>query len=286
MEEKERASNPSNITVSAIAGGTAGILELCIMYPIDTVKTRMQSLDTKSGSIFSVLKEMIKTEGAFRPMRGVGVIAATAGPAHGLYFASYEFVKHQMLNSSPESLAFSASVAGTVATILHDLLVNPAEVIKQRLQIENSPYKSIYECAVKTYRDEGLFAFYKSFGAQLLMNIPFQIIHFVTYEMCQKITNPKKEQNIIVHFINGGIAGSAAAAATTPLDVCKTLLNTQEHKTTGIVQAVKTIYKISGPVGFFKGTSARIVYQAPSIALCWSIFESTKYLLGSSQKSK
>lgn len=268
-----------NVLVNAIAGGVAGIVELGLMYPIDTVKTRMQSLGGQKRGIFAVLREMIKTEGAFRPMRGVGIIAATAGPAHGVYFASYEFVKYRILNYSEGSLTSAASAAGTVATVLHDLIVNPAEVIKQRLQVEGSPYKTIRECAVKVYQNEGFYAFYKSFGAQLIMNVPFQVVQFVTYEFCRKLSITENRQNVLIHFANGAVAGGVAAATTTPLDVCKTLLNTQEHQVSGLLGAIKTIYKVAGPLGFFKGTTARIFHQAPSIAICWAIFECAKYLM-------
>ncbi|KAK6621969.1 hypothetical protein RUM44_001776 [Polyplax serrata] len=268
----------AGVAVNAIAGGTAGIIELCVMYPIDTVKTRMQTLEGRKQGVLTTLKDMIKEEGILRPMRGVGVIAATAGPAHGIYFASYEFVKGQMSKKSSDYLAVAAGTAAVAATIAHDGFVNPAEVIKQRLQMENSPYRNIRECAIGVYKSEGLSAFYKSFGAQLAMNIPFQVIQFVTYEFCRRWSNP--EGNIFIHFFNGGVAGSVAAVATTPLDVCKTLLNTQELKVSGMREAMSTVYKISGPAGFFKGTTARILYQAPSVALCWAIFETIGLMRG------
>lgn len=48
------------------------------------------------------------------------------------------------------------------------------------------------------------------------------------YELCQNMWNPDRGYNPAVHMASGAIAGGVAAAITTPLDVCKTLLNTQE----------------------------------------------------------
>lgn len=83
------------------------------------------------------------------------------------------------------------------------------------------------ECAIKVYRAEGFSAFYRSYGTQLAMNVPFQCVHFIVYEAMQNATNPDRAYNPLGHVISGGVSGALAAAFTTPLDVCKTLLNTQ-----------------------------------------------------------
>lgn len=39
------------------------------------------------------LRRIVATEGVWRPMRGLNATAVGAGPAHALYFASYEKLK-------------------------------------------------------------------------------------------------------------------------------------------------------------------------------------------------
>lgn len=92
----------------------------------------------------------------------------------------------------------------------------------------NSPYKRILECVANIYRQEGFRAFYLSYTTQLVMNLPFQCLHFMTYDFCQSITNSERRYNPTAHVISGAFAGGIAAALTTPFDVCKTLLNTQQ----------------------------------------------------------
>lgn len=147
----------------------------------------------------------------------------------------------------------------------------------------NSPYKSVLDCMVKTYGQEGFRAFYRSYITQLTMNIPFQSIHFAVYEFCQKLTNKEGTYNPPAHMFSGAAAGATAAALTTPLDVCKTLLNTQEGtKTSGLLQAINIVYRLGGVGGFFRGVQARIMYTMPSTAICWSTYEFFKYILGAS----
>lgn len=76
-------------------------------------------------------------------------------------------------------------VSGVTATLIHDAISIPTEVIKQRLQVFNSPYRTVLQCAVGVYRSEGLKAFYRSYYTQIWMNIPYQTIHFCTYEFFQ-----------------------------------------------------------------------------------------------------
>ncbi|CAG2056098.1 unnamed protein product [Timema podura] len=154
-------------------------------------------------------------------------------------------------------------------------------VVKQRMQMYNSPYKAVLECMVKIYRTEGVRAFYRSYTTQLTMNVPFQSIHFMMYESMQNLTNPDNQYNPAAHMVSGACAGAVAAAVTTPLDVCKTFLNTQPLLVgqTGLVHAVRTVYKLGGARGYFRGVQARVLFQMPATAICWSVYELFKYLL-------
>lgn len=161
-------------------------------------------------------------------------------------------------------------------------------VIKQRLQMYKSPYTGAFECARKVFATEGISAFYRSYTTQLTMNIPFQVLHFVSYEFLQELLNPTHQYDPKSHVISGALAGAVAASATTPFDVAKTLLNTMEQeksisrdkKVHGITKSLRIIFENGGMHGYFRGVSARVIYQMPSTAICWSVYEFFKYVLG------
>ncbi|XP_053072392.1 mitoferrin-1 isoform X3 [Acinonyx jubatus] len=191
--------------------------------------------------------------------------------------------------STESAPSANPGIAGSMATLLHDAVMNPAEVVKQRMQMYNSPHRSALSCVWTVWRTEGLGAFYRSYTTQLTMNIPFQSIHFITYEFLQEQVNPHRGYNPQSHIISGGLAGALAAAATTPLDVCKTLLNTQENmalnlanisgRLSGMANAFRMVYQLNGLPGYFKGMQARVIYQMPSTAISWSVYEFFKYFL-------
>lgn len=160
----------------------------------------------------------------------------------------------------------------------------------------DSPYKNCLDCIRTIRRTEGVRAFYRSYTTQLTMNVPFVSLHFIIYEGTQDLLNPDRVYNPRSHVLSGAAAGAIAAAATTPLDVCKTLLNTQSvgsrsagegaiQVISGLPQAFATIYNYRGLRGFFSGASARMLAQSPATAISWSVYEFFKFVISTRHQS-
>lgn len=161
------------------------------------------------------------------------------------------------------------------------------------MQRYNSPSHRVTDCVRALGLNEGAGAFYPSYTTQLTMNVPFQAIHFMTYEFLQEHFNPQRRYNPSSHVLSGACARAVAAAATTPLDFCKTLLNTQESLAlnsnitghiTGMARAFRTVYQSGGVTAYFRGVQARVIYQIPSTAIAWSVYEFFKYLITKRQE--
>uniref|UniRef100_A0A2L2Y1N5 Mitoferrin-2 n=2 Tax=Parasteatoda tepidariorum TaxID=114398 RepID=A0A2L2Y1N5_PARTP len=295
FDDYETLPSSSSTVTHMVAGSFAGIMEHCLMYPFDSVKTRMQSLKphprAKYRSIVDAFSKMVRHEGVLRPVRGMPAVVFAAGPAHALHFACYEKAKRVI--SGTETGAgrpLAQGLAGALSTLLHDLIMNPAEVVKQRMQMYGSTYRSCTDCFFKVIHSEGIRALYRSYTTQLTMNIPFQSIHFMAYEFCQDLTNHQRTYNPSAHMLSGAISGAVAAAITNPLDVCKTLLNTQEQQVVnsmksnqlqinGLFSAATTVYRFGGLKGYFRGLKARVIFQVPATAISWSVYEFFKYTL-------
>lgn len=295
MEETEYESLPGYASphIHMLAGAGAGIMEHCAMYPLDVVKTRMQSLAPNRRAAYrsvpQALFKMIKYEGLTQPFRGMSIMVLGAGPAHAMYFACYEKMKRTFSGTKHGSGApLAQGAAGCLATLLHDAVMNPADVVKQRFQVYNSPYHSVFSAIKSIYKTEGMKAFYRSYTTQLTMNIPYQSFHFMIYEAMTEVTNPSRSYSPAAHMVSGAIAGGVASALTNPLDVCKTLINTQEASAlnytqrsavTGLFDAAAMIYSCCGFRGFMQGVQARVMYSMPSTAIAWSVYEFFKYVM-------
>ncbi|KAJ3005926.1 Fe(2+) transporter [Thoreauomyces humboldtii] len=290
-EEVDYESLPTtSVATNMLAGALAGITEHTVMYPLDSVKTRMQVLSPNPQAIYSgvvnALSRISTAEGSRALWRGVSSVIVGAGPAHALYFATYEKCKIMFSKAGTQQNHLAHAGAGACATIVSDGLMNPFDVIKQRMQVHGSIYRNVVACAVGTFRKEGISAFYISYPTTLMMTVPFQSIHFATYEHVRHLMNPKGAYDPKTHIVAGALAGAAAAAVTNPLDVAKTLLQTRGaaldkgvREASGLVQAFKLIYAKHGLRGFALGAQARVLSHMPATAICWTTYEFLKMVL-------
>ncbi|KAH0845816.1 hypothetical protein AYO21_09666 [Fonsecaea monophora] len=290
-EEYEYEALPPNYGLghNMLAGAFAGIAEHTVMYPVDLMKTRMQIINPAAGGLYTGLSHAVSTiyriEGLRTLWRGVTSVIVGAGPAHAVYFGTYEVVKEFAGGNKADGKhhPLAAAASGACATIASDALMNPFDVIKQRMQVHGSTYRSISQCARSVWRAEGLSAFYVSYPTTLCMTVPFTATQFMAYESLSKVMNPRKEYDPITHCVAGGLAGAFAAGITTPLDVIKTLLQTRGlsqqaeiRNVRGLVHAASIIKKEFGWRGFMRGWRPRIITTMPSTAICWSSYEMAK----------
>lgn len=282
---------PESATLGAqlLAGAFAGIMEHSVMFPIDAIKTRMQSLNNKNvySGIYNAITRISSTEGSMALFKGLNSMVLGAGPAHAVYFATYEFVKRHIIDES-ESDQFhtmKTAIAGSSATIAADALMNPFDTLKQRMQL-GSNNLSMSQLAKHMYKTEGFRSFYYSYPTTLSMNVPFAALNFVIYETSTKILNPTNAYDPIIHCLCGGVSGATCAAITTPLDCIKTLLQIRGESKDPLVKnsnslfkAAKTIYQLHGWKGFWRGVKPRVVANVPATAISWTSYEMAKHFL-------
>ncbi|XP_062095014.1 uncharacterized protein LOC133800919 [Humulus lupulus] len=273
-----------------VAGSIAGSVEHTAMFPVDTLKTRMQAL---SGSVSvrpigvrQALGSILKLEGPSVLYRGIGAMGLGAGPAHAVYFSVYEHFKELFSREKPNNPVAHAA-AGVFATVASDAVITPMDVVKQRLQLKSSPYKGLGDCVRRVLMEEGFGAFYASYRTTVVMNAPFTAVHFATYEAAKRgLTEVSPEsasdERLVVHATAGAVAGALAAAVTTPLDVVKTQLQCQgvcgcdRYSSSSIGEVIKSIVVKEGKQGLMRGWIPRMLFHAPAAAICWSTYEASK----------
>lgn len=253
-----------------IAGGTAGVVVETALYPIDTIKTRLQAV--RGGG-------KINFKGLYSGLAGnlAGVL-----PASALFVGVYEPTKQKLLQIFPENLSAAAHLtAGAIGGFAASLVRVPTEVVKQRLQ--TGQYASAPDAVRLIASKEGFKGLYAGYGSFLLRDLPFDAIQFCIYEQLRigyKAT-ARRDLNDPENAIIGAFAGAITGAITTPLDVIKTRLMVQgsANQYKGIFDCVQTIVREEGPPALLKGIGPRVMWIGIGGSIFFGVLESTKRML-------
>ncbi|XP_021758953.1 S-adenosylmethionine carrier 1, chloroplastic/mitochondrial-like isoform X2 [Chenopodium quinoa] len=260
-----------------IAGGTAGVVVETALYPIDTIKTRLQ-VARGGGQI--VLK------GLYSGLAGnlAGVL-----PASAAFLGVYEPTKQKLLRLLPENLSAVAHLtAGAVGGVAASLIRVPTEVVKQRMQ--TGQFASAPDAVRLIVAKEGFKGLYAGYRSFLLRDLPFDALQFCLYEQLRigyKLA-AKRELNDPENAVIGAFAGALTGAITTPLDVIKTRLMTQgsANQYNGIVDCVKTIVREEGAPALLKGVGPRVLWIGIGGSIFFGVLESTKRFLAESRTKR
>jgi len=260
------------IPVSLLAGGLAGTTVDLALYPIDTVKTRLQS----SKGFFQ--------SGGFNGIyNGVGAAALGSAPGAALFFGVYERLKIVLSNSEwgrqgqddgrggGDRRVMGHMVAASVGEAAACLVRVPTEVIKQNMQTTQLSFTStcrtiLGQKSANTIVPSVFGGLYRGYAVTLMREVPFALIQFPLYERIKAEWSFR--QNVEVSPVQaaacGSFSGGIAGALTTPLDVIKTRLMIGKDKN-GIVyrnalDVAMRIMREEGPRKFLSGIEPRVVW--------------------------
>ncbi|KAF8157894.1 mitochondrial carrier domain-containing protein [Crassisporium funariophilum] len=256
---------------SLLAGGVAGTSVDLLFFPIDTIKTRLQSSQgfRRAGGFSGVYK-------------GVGSVVVGSAPGAAAFFSTYETMKKTLPFAetlAPVNHMLSASVAEVAACLIRV----PTEVIKTRMQ--TSTYGAVgsssFSAARLVLANNGLKGFYRGFGITVMREIPFTSIQFPLYELFKlKLSRKVNRKPLYAHeaAICGSIAGGFAAALTTPLDVLKTRVmldvrDSSKEKLPSLLTRFKTIYVTEGSKALFAGVIPRTLWISAGGAVFLGVYE-------------
>lgn len=295
----EESENVPSIWACALAGGFGGLIGDTSMHSLDTVKTRQQGAShiAKYNTTLMAYRNIFREEGFRRGLYG-GYSAAMLGslPSSAVFFLTYETVKRYAINDLgiPETPAFLA--AGFLGDLFSSVFYVPSEVLKTRLQLQgryNNPhfssgynYNGLIDAARTIVKTEGPGTLFYGYKATLTRDLPFSALQFTFYEKFRQLAfeltgentgkdvkqsatdNEGKTLPLYAELLTGAAAGGLAGTITTPLDVVKTRMQTQNGTSAlvldsnSITSSLKTIYTKEGLKGLFSGVAPRFVWTS------------------------
>ncbi|XP_027578757.1 S-adenosylmethionine mitochondrial carrier protein isoform X1 [Pipra filicauda] len=264
---------PRESWAALAAGGVAGVCVDLILFPLDTVKTRLQS------------PQGFRKAGGFRGIyAGVPSTAIGSFPNAAAFFITYENVKSVLPHGSSSYLSPATHmVAASLGEVVACLIRVPSEVVKQRAQV--SPSSSTLRILSQTLYHEGVQGLYRGYKSTVLREIPFSLVQFPLWESLKDLWS-WKQGHVVDSWqsaVCGAFAGGFAAVVTTPLDVAKTrimLAKAGSRNATGnVLTALGGIWRTQGLSGLFAGVVPRMAAISLGGFIFLGTYEKTRQLL-------
>jgi solute carrier family 25 S-adenosylmethionine transporter 26 len=240
------------------AGAVAGTTVDTSLYPLDTLKTRLQS---SSGFLAA---------GGFRGVyAGVGSAIVGSAPGAALFFVTYDGIKRNFssANHTPTQSAGVHMAAASLGEVAACAVRVPTEVVKQRAQAKQFPSSLAAFTSILDLRKSSGFGvmareLYRGWGITVMREVPFTVIQFPMWEGMKRWAAKRDGRETatgVQSAVFGSISGAIAAALTTPLDVLKTRMMLAKEKVSASYLLSK-IYREEGMRAFFKGVEPRVTW--------------------------
>lgn len=179
-----------------VAGGLAGAVAQTAIYPMDLVKTRLQTFVCEGGKVPSLgklSKDIWVQEGPRAFYRGLVPSLLGIVPYAGIDLAAYETLKDmskRYILHDAEPGPFVQLGCGTISGALGATCVYPLQVVRTRLQAQrsntNDAYTGMADVFRRTLQHEGFRGFYKGLFPNLLKVVPSASITYMVYEAMKK----------------------------------------------------------------------------------------------------
>ncbi|KAI0192731.1 calcium dependent mitochondrial carrier protein [Xylaria flabelliformis] len=190
-----------------VAGGAAGMAAQFCVYPLDTLKFRLQSEYVSGGArgnalLFQTARKMLAEGGARAAYRGVTMGLIGMFPYSAIDMGTFELLKVSYIQykakksgcheEDAQPSTFATGIMGASSGAFGASVVYPLNVLRTRLQTQGTSmhparYTGIWDVAHKTIQNEGFRGLYKGLMPNLLKVAPALSITWMVYEKAKKV---------------------------------------------------------------------------------------------------
>ncbi|KAF1996397.1 mitochondrial carrier [Amniculicola lignicola CBS 123094] len=273
-------------------GGAAASGAACFTHPLDQTKYRMQVLSTRTPLIRAVHGFAVR-DGVFSLWTGISASILRQSTYSTTRFALHGFFSQKLtsMSSSPQAkptqaiTITSAALAGGVAGIVG----NPAEVVLVRMCADGAKpvserfnYRNAIDALIRIGREDGVAAYYRGLGPNIVRSVLMNVSQIATYAGAKRhlMGSFGMQDDIWVHIVASGVAGTVATTMCAPADVLKSRFQ-NAASVPGISRpsvfryAVDTV-RNEGPGFLMRGWTPAWLRLAPNTVLTFVFMEKLK----------
>ncbi|XP_074269909.1 mitochondrial arginine transporter BAC1 isoform X2 [Silene latifolia] len=215
----------------------------------------------------------------------------------GMYSQTKQALQVKLQSSGPDPVVIIPSAALSGAVI--SFVLCPTELVKCRMQVQgtdslvpkSSRYTGPLDCALKTFRTEGVRGNFRGGVTTFLRESVGNAVFFSVYEnvrhvMHLQIKDASRDYKSIaelgIGLLSGGLGGVAFWLTVLPLDVAKTMIQTNPDQkcARNPFRVLNMVYKQAGLRGCYAGLGPTIVRAFPANAAAIVTWEFAMKILG------
>uniref|UniRef100_K3X0W5 Uncharacterized protein n=1 Tax=Globisporangium ultimum (strain ATCC 200006 / CBS 805.95 / DAOM BR144) TaxID=431595 RepID=K3X0W5_GLOUD len=284
-------SKPMEMLAAATAAGVGGFVATSVLYPLDTLKTRMQSGskallgDDKDGSArdYSALVKSL--------YQGIQYKTAESSVSKFLYFYAYTMLAQVVAPKDGKPIGTATNLfIGYVSEFTHLPVTLPMEVIATRLQTASKGSGGILQIVRSVLEESGVKGFYKGFQAYFVLclqpAIQYTVFERVKEMYLRRFKQAAQSLGALEAFVLGAIARSIATLLLFPYIRAKVIVQSkkklaaktpgdleQQPSADGIVATLQRVYKEEGALSLYRGLGPELTKGALSSAFMLMIKE-------------
>ncbi|KAK0651500.1 mitochondrial carrier domain-containing protein [Cercophora newfieldiana] len=275
---QEKESNLARL----LGSGSAGIAELAIFHPVDTIAKRLMSNETKIGNMTQLNTVIFKDKASASAGRkfvslfpGLGYAAGYkvlqrvykygGQPVARDYLGKHYGKDFENAFGKKTGKAIMHSTAGSLIGI-GEIVLLPLDVLKIKRQTNPEAFRG--RGVLKIVKDEG-FGLYRGWGWTAARNAPGSFALFGGSAFAKEFLFGLQDYNKATWFQNfvASIAGaSASLVVSAPLDVIKTRIQNRnfDNPESGF-RILTNMAKNEGAGAFFKGLVPKLLMTGPKL---------------------
>lgn len=268
--------------------GTAAVITVTFIHPIDVVKTRIQ-ISSEYGALGmgGTVKKITGAEGVSALWKGVNAAWLREASYTSLRLGLYEPCKVAFGCTSPETTTFAKKfAAGSAAGALGSLAGNPFDVLKTRMMTSEGKVPTISGTAKDLFKNQGIGGFYRGIDSNVLRAMVLNGTKMACYDTAKGVVvdvTGLNKSSLIVQFLSATTAGFFMTCTVSPFDMVRTRLMNQPADAKIYNNALDCFVKIiknEGPLTLWRGFIPIWSRFAPTTTIQLVIFEQLRGLMG------
>jgi hypothetical protein len=281
------AAPPSLLQQVGMAG-TAAVITVTFIHPIDVVKTRIQ-ISSEYGALGmgGTVKKIAGAEGVTALWKGVNAAWLRESSYTSLRLGLYEPCKVAFGCTTPENTTFIKKfLAGSAAGALGSLAGNPFDVLKTKMMASEGGAASISGTAKELLAKQGVAGFYRGIDSNIMRAMVLNGTKMACYDQAKGVvvqTTGLHKSSLVVQFLAAASAGFFMTCTVSPFDMIRTRLMNQPADAKIYNNALDCCVKIiknEGPATLWRGFIPIWSRFAPTTTIQLVIFEQLRGLMG------